>query len=59
MICPNCGREFYATDTIETEWYMGKYYDAVMGTCPNCEHHFTWTEVYVFDHIEDIEDDTE
>ena len=59
MICPNCGREFYATNTIEIEWEMGKYYDTVIGICPNCEHKFFWTEVYVFDHIEDIEDNTE
>lgn len=57
MICPNCGREFYATDTLDTEWCAGKYYDDVIGTCPDCEKTYTWTEVYVFDHIENIQEE--
>lgn len=56
MICPNCGREFYTCDTLDTEWYLGKYYDYVIGTCPDCGHTYKWTEKYIFDSIEDVEE---
>ena len=57
MKCPNCGREFYAQETIDTEWEQNAYYDYVIGTCPNCRKTYTWTEVYTLERVEDIQED--
>jgi endogenous inhibitor of DNA gyrase (YacG/DUF329 family) len=56
MKCPNCGYEFYAQETLNTEWDVA-YYDYVIGTCPNCNKTYTWTEVYTFERVEDIQED--
>lgn len=54
MKCPNCGNEFYATDSIDTEYYDNKYYESVFGRCPNCRKAYKWKEVYVFSYEENI-----
>ena len=56
MKCPNCGGMVFAVDTLDSEWYSGKYYDAVEGTCPDCGKSYKWTEVYTFERCEDIEE---
>ena len=56
MICPKCNREITNLDTLETEWYKGKYYDYMMGSCDKCETVYTWTEIYIHDHDEDIKE---
>ena len=56
MICPNCGREFYSHETLDTEWFHNKYYDYMIGDCPNCGKRYRWTEVYKFDRVEDVEE---
>ncbi len=55
MKCLNCGNEVYAVDTLDSEWELGRYYDTVEGTCPNCGKSWRWVEVYTFDHCEDVE----
>lgn len=54
MKCPNCGNLVEAVDTLETEYFNGKYYDYVAGTCPECCKAYEWVEVFNYDHDEDI-----
>lgn len=54
MFCPNCNNYVGASDTIDTEWCDNKYYDNVEGVCPKCGKMWNWTEVYIFDHDEDV-----
>ena len=56
MKCPNCKSIVRAEETYDTEWTENRYYDCVEGTCPICDKIWRWTEVYVFDHIEDVEE---
>lgn len=54
MKCPNCGGTVRAVDTLDSEWELGRYYDTVEGTCPDCGKSWRWVEVYTFDHVADI-----
>ena len=56
MKCPNCGGIVHAVDTLDSEWELGRYYDTVEGTCPDCGKSWRWVEVYTFDHCEQIEE---
>lgn len=55
MKCPNCGSYIRAVDTLDSEYFNGKYYDNVEGTCSNCGLSWRWVEVFTFDHCEDSE----
>lgn len=54
MKCLICGATIHAVDTLDSEWELGRYYDTVEGTCPDCGNSWQWIEVYTFDHVEDI-----
>lgn len=54
MTCPNCGEIFTAADSIDTDWDHGKYYDTVIGVCPNCLKIYRWTEVFAYAYAYDI-----
>ena len=54
MKCPICGSFVRALVTVDSEWVNGAYYDSVEGTCPDCGTAWQWTEVFTFDHAEDI-----
>lgn len=56
MTCPNCGEIFTAVETIDTDWISGKYYDKVIGVCPNCFNIYRWTEVFIYAYDTDIEE---
>ena len=56
MKCPNCKHEVRASETYDTDWCDTNYYDFVEGTCPNCGKNWQWTEVYIFDHVEEVEE---
>lgn len=55
MKCPICGGTVRAVDTLDSEWELGRYYDTVEGTCPDCGKSWRWVEVYTFDHCQDVE----
>lgn len=59
MICPNCGVDVRAEETIDNEWRDNGYYDRVEGVCPNCKKIWKWTEVYTWSYDIDIEEITE
>ena len=56
MKCPNCDGIVRAVDTLDSEWELGRYYDTVEGTCPDCGKSWRWVEVYTFDHCGQIEE---
>lgn len=56
MKCPNCGGIVRAVDILDSEWELGRYYDTVEGTCPDCGKSWRWVEIYTFDHCEQIEE---
>ena len=56
MKCPYCKNVVCAEKTYGTQWVKNTYYDDVEGTCPNCGKSWCWTEVYTFDHIENVEE---
>ena len=56
MKCPNCGKFIEATETIDNEYFNGKYYDTVEGTCLNCGKMYSWIEVFNYSHDEDIQE---
>ena len=54
MKCSNCNHLVEATETLDTEYFNGKYFDYVEGACPNCGKAYNWVEVFKYDHDEDI-----
>lgn len=54
--CPYCGDMLSAEDTITSDWFGDSYCDKVSGTCPRCEHRFSWDEVYTLNRIENLEE---
>lgn len=59
MNCPNCGAKLENTDSITLDYDNGKYFDRLCGECLNCGKRYTWTEVFKFSHIINIEEDKE
>ena len=57
MKCPNCGySDLRATDTYDTVYDNGSYYDLNEGTCPDCGKSWRWVEVFTFDRYEDVKE---
>lgn len=56
MTCPNCKNEVEIVDTVDTECFGNFYYDIVEGVCHTCGKLWRWTEVFSFDHVENIEE---
>ena len=58
MTCPNCGEYIQNTEAIDSEFYNNAYYDYVVGICDKCRKTYRWTEVFTFNRIEEIQEET-
>ena len=59
MTCPNCGQTLVNYDSIDTEYWNDSFYETVRGECENCFKTYRWTEVYIFNNIENFEEEKE
>jgi hypothetical protein len=56
-ICPHCITELEYDDMIDNN-YNGSHHDSKwVGHCHICNKKFVWHEVYLFDHIEEFEEE--
>ena len=52
--CPSCGAEV-EYDYLDDSQFDGSKYEACWsGNCPRCDARISWTEVYLFDRIENV-----
>lgn len=52
IACPNCQKAYLVNDeVVTTEWEDDAYYDECIGTCPDCNKRFWWTEKYILTDI--------
>ena len=52
--CPHCGTVLEHSFLVDTS-YDGSRHEALCeGSCPVCDRIFTWTEIYLFDRIENF-----
>ena len=56
MECQNCGTYIYDAELKDSNWHSKVYYDFMIGQCPKCGKCYSWTEVYKFSNVEDIEE---
>ena len=54
MKCPKCGQPLENADIVCTEWAERTYYDSCVGECSKCGKKYEWTELFKFDHAEDL-----
>ena len=56
-ICPHCLADIEYDDMIDNN-YDGSHHDSKwVGHCPICGKKFVWHEIYLFDRIEDFEEE--
>lgn len=54
--CKKCKTELEFDDTIDEEVDGNVVRLIIVGHCPKCGTHYTWTDVYEFDRFEDLEE---
>ena len=59
MKCPHCGRELDNKHCYDTEFEDSVYYDYCVGNCLPCHKNYSWTEVFSFSHVKDLEESDE
>ena len=55
--CKVCGTELVNFEGINSEYTEEEHWEKVSAYCPCCKKRYSWWEVFVFDHIEDYEED--
>ena len=55
--CPHCGCTLNFFDHYDCYDDGDKALFFTHGDCPKCHRDYSWTEVYVLHHIEDLEED--
>lgn len=57
--CPHCKKELEYLDFIDNS-YDGSQHESIWkGNCSVCGKVFTWTEIYLFDRIENLQEKVE
>lgn len=57
MKCPNCDySNLRVIGNLGPVYINSSYHNIVEGTCSNCGRFWGWTEVFTFDHYENIEE---
>lgn len=57
--CPYCKRELEYSDIVDNSYDGARHESIWEGYCPVCSKVFTWTEIYLFDRIENLQEKVE
>ena len=58
-VCPYCITELEYDELVENSYDGSRHESKWRGHCPICDKTFTWYEIYLFDRIEEFEEDTD
>lgn len=55
--CPNCNTYLEVIDCYDSDLdgFVSTYY--YIGQCPNCKKQFSWKEIYIWQGIENLEEE--
>lgn len=55
--CPHCDAILEYGYIVDTNYDGSRHETLWEGYCPVCDRTFTWTEIYLFDRIENLEEE--
>lgn len=56
-VCPHCITDINYDEQIDESFDTSTYEVSWRGTCPVCDRHFTWKEVYHYSHLDCFEEE--
>ena len=57
--CKICGTEMVNFEGIDSQYDEQEQWERITAYCPHCKKRYAWWEVFVFDRIEDYEEDND
>lgn len=55
-ICPICGSELIEDESYDMSVDLSECREYVVGHCENCGKEYQWKNIFVFSHVENIEE---